>query len=130
MDGRYKLLDFGIVRLAGAATITDSGIVLGSLPYLAPERIKGERGDMRSDLFGLGMVYYAALSGRHPYHGKTDAEMLSAIMLSPAAPLEGLPGTLGPLADLTLNLLEKEPSQRPATATDVLQRVRRMRSTR
>lgn len=127
-DGRYKLLDFGIVRLAGAVTITDSGVVLGSLPYLAPERIRGERGDLRADLYGLGLVYYIALSGRHPHGGGNEAQMLSAIVNQPPVPLTGLPEQAQPLADLALELLQKDPAQRPASAEAVLERVRRMRS--
>ena len=128
VDGRHMLLDFGIVRLAGTVTITDSGIVLGSLPYLAPERIRGERGDLRSDLFGLGMVYYTAMSGLHPFSGKTEALMLSAILTDAPAPLTDIDDSLRPLADLTLELLAKLPEKRLGPASVVLERVQAMGS--
>jgi serine/threonine-protein kinase len=53
-DTSFKICDFGIARLEGASTITGTDTVLGSVPYLAPERLRGQRGDARSDLYALG----------------------------------------------------------------------------
>lgn len=65
-DGRARLTDFGAARLAGLATVTQTGGLVGTIAYLAPELLAGGRGDARSDLYSLGLTLYFALSGRLP----------------------------------------------------------------
>ena len=117
-DGHYKIADFGIARLEDAPTITDSGVVIGSVPYLAPERLRGARGDARSDLFALGAILYEAAAGRRAFAGATEAEAMFAVLNEDPPPLPTSPA-LAPVADLVTRLLSKEPTQRPPSAEAV-----------
>jgi serine/threonine protein kinase len=82
-DGSVKVVDFGIVHLADQ-TITKSGMVLGTLNYLAPEQLNGEGIDRRTDIFSLGVVLYQLLSGRLPFEGASTAETMMKILMQPA----------------------------------------------
>ncbi len=115
-DGSFKIADFGIARLEGASTLTRVGTVMGSLPYLAPERLRGNSGDARADLFALGAIFYEVMSGRRAFGGSTEAEVMHRVMNEPPPPLEVASASLEPLLQLTLRLLAKEPRERPASA--------------
>ena len=65
-DGRARLTDFGAARLDGQATVTQTGALVGTLPYLGPEVLAGKRADARTDVYGLGITLYYALAGRLP----------------------------------------------------------------
>ncbi len=88
-SGEVKLLDFGLARLQGSE-LTRSHSVLGTVSYMAPEQIRGERADARTDLFSLGVVLYELLSGRRAFEGDSFATTLHRI-------LEGAPEPLGKL---------------------------------
>jgi serine/threonine-protein kinase len=118
-DGTYKVADFGIARVEGTATLTATGTVIGSLPYLAPERLRGASGDARSDLFSLGAVLYEALSGRRAFLGASDAEVMYGVLNVEPKPPEVPTASLLPLAALVMKLLAKEPDQRPPSAEAV-----------
>ena len=89
-DGLVKVLDFGLAKQVGGsifegptrsfATIESTSGVSGTLPYMAPEILRGEAADYRSDLWALGVVLYEAASGRLPFEGRTGFEISSAIM--------------------------------------------------
>ena len=79
-DGSYKIADFGIARLEEATTLTEAGVTIGTLAYLAPECLRGHRGDVRADLFALGAVLYEAVSGRRAFPGSTEAEVMYQVM--------------------------------------------------
>ncbi len=85
-DGTVKVVDFGIVHLTNQ-TITRTGIVLGTLAYLAPEQLNGEGIDRRTDIFSLGVVLYQLLSGKLPFEGASTAETMRKILLEPPPPL-------------------------------------------
>jgi eukaryotic-like serine/threonine-protein kinase len=76
--GRALVTDFGIARLAEAAPLTATGQVLGTVYYLSPEQVAGERIDARSDIYSLGVAGFFALSGRFPF----DAQLASAVLLA------------------------------------------------
>src|SRR5207302_1484122 len=97
---RIKVLDFGLAKLADspseleatqAATLTSplttQGQVLGTVPYMAPEQIRGETADARTDLFALGIVLYELAAGRRPFGGPTSADVSSAILRDTPEPL-------------------------------------------
>jgi tetratricopeptide (TPR) repeat protein len=114
-DGSYRIADFGIARLEGATTLTQTGALLGTLRYLAPERVRGAAGDARCDLFALGAILYEALTGRPAFPGDHEAAVLYTIQ-NEDPPAPALPPSLAPLASLVMKLLAKEPSQRPPSA--------------
>ena len=94
-DGRPKVLDFGLARRgagdqgsgAGDETLTQEGAVAGTLAYMAPEVLRGEAADARSDLWALGVMLYQAVAGTLPFRGTTSFEITSAILRDSAAPL-------------------------------------------
>jgi len=138
-DGRVKVLDFGLAKLMRrddaisitAMTVTDDsmdGQVVGTVPYMAPEQLRGEATDGRTDLFALGAVLYELASGRRPFRGTSFAELSSAILRdeppsltshAPEAPVE--------LERIVVRCLQKRPADRWATATDLAQALRDLR---
>ncbi|TDB93669.1 serine/threonine protein kinase [Nonomuraea longispora] len=108
-DGRVVLTDFGIARLEDQATITESGLLIGSPGYIAPERLRGERGGPASDLWSLGATLYAAVEGQAPYSGTSPMTVLRDALTRPPRPPERA-GRLGPVL---MQLLAREPHQRP-----------------
>ena len=94
---RAKVLDFGLARIDGAYTITRAGMVVGSLYYVPPEHLRGDRIDGRADIYALGVSLYEMVTGERPFRGKTLQEMSRAIaggnpvppsLLEPTVPLE------------------------------------------
>jgi serine/threonine-protein kinase len=75
-SGGVKVMDFGIARLLGAARMTRSGRIVGTLEYLAPERVRGKEGDVRSDLYSMGIVLYEMLTGRLPFTSDSDYDLM------------------------------------------------------
>jgi serine/threonine-protein kinase len=84
--GTPKIMDFGLVRL-GDSVMTQAGSVMGSPSYMAPEIVRGEQADARTDVFSAGAVFYELLSGRRPFPGKQMHEVLSAVLSSEPVPL-------------------------------------------
>ena len=130
LDGRVKVLDFGIASLhepepaaidvTEAQTVTSAGTLLGTIGYMAPEQVRGEAADARSDVFALGCVLYEMLTGRRAFERATPAATLAAIMHEEPEP----PGALVPdlpssLARVVMRCLEKEPGERFQSAADV-----------
>ncbi len=121
LEGRVKVLDFGLAKrlasedLAKATTLTqasltEAGAIVGTLAYMAPEQLRGEGADARSDVWALGVVLYEMAAGRRPFRGDTSYELSSAILSQPPAPL---PATVpGPLAAVIERCLGKAPAQR------------------
>jgi tetratricopeptide (TPR) repeat protein len=128
-DGTFKIADFGVARVEGAGTLTATGTVVGSLPYLAPERLRGAAGDARADLFALGAVLYEALTARRAFPGKTDAEVLHVLLNEEPRPPEVPTASLLPLATLVMKLLAKEPAERPPSAAALREALEMVRPT-
>src|SRR5579864_9341954 len=126
-DGLVKVLDFGLAKQVGGsifegttlsfATLHDASSVSGTLPYMAPEILRGEAADYCSDLWALGVVLYEAASGRLPFEGRTGFEISSAIMREIPKPL-GPPVPPG-LWSIIQRCLVKEPIQRYQRASEV-----------
>ena len=89
-DGHAYLTDFGITKQLGGDS-TDTGRVVGTLDYLAPEQIRGDPVDGRTDVYALGCVLYECLAGAPPFRRTTEAEILWAHMQEQPAPLRGYP---------------------------------------
>ena len=88
-DGMVKVVDFGIARIAGTSK-TQTGKVLGTLAYMSPQQIRGERPDARSDIWSLGVVLYELLAYRRPFLGENHAALLLSILQTEPAPLRDL----------------------------------------
>ncbi|GAB2830089.1 hypothetical protein GCM10022221_30940 [Actinocorallia aurea] len=120
-DGRAVLTDFGIATVEGQATLTRSGMLVGSPGHIAPERLRGERPGPPSDLWSLAATLYRAVEGHHPFRGAAPMAVLAAVLTAdPVAPVRA--GDLGPL--LT-RLLARDPRARPTpeVVRAVLERV-------
>ncbi len=133
-SGRIKLLDFGVAVLLPRRTdSTTPSLSLsssaGTIPYMSPEQARAEELDHRTDLFSLGTVLYEMATGRHPFAGRTAADVRAAILGSPPQPSY----TLNPAVPLELDRIiskaqEKDPALRYQTASDLradLQRLKR-----
>ncbi|MGW1998086.1 protein kinase domain-containing protein [Embleya sp. NPDC001921] len=122
-DGVVKILDFGIARFTESTN--GSSKVMGTLAYMPPERFDEQPGDARSDLYSLGCVLHELLTGKVPFAVSGPIAMMNAhLRRAPARPGHDRPGVPAELDDLVVELLAKDPRDRPATADDVQQRLR------
>ncbi|WP_327317311.1 serine/threonine-protein kinase [Streptomyces sp. NBC_01235] len=110
-DGRVLLTDFGIAQIEGDTTITRTGEVVGSVDYLAPERVRGQDPGPSSDLWALGATLYTAVEGRSPFRRTSPLTTLQAVVEEEAAD----PRYAGPLGPVITALLRKDPAVRPDT---------------
>jgi len=126
-DKRHvKILDFGLARtLADQTHLTQSGAIIGTPAYMAPEQAEGLPVDHRCDLFSLGCVLYRMCTGELPFQGKSTMAILSALALhNPAPPNELDPELPAELSALIMRLLAKKPEDRPASAKEVVEELR------
>ncbi|GAA0215017.1 hypothetical protein GCM10009527_008450 [Actinomadura nitritigenes] len=114
-SGRVVLTDFGIAQVEGDATLTQTGLVMGSPAYIPPERAQGERAVPASDLWALGATMYAAVEGRSPYERSDAMASLQAALSEPVPPARNA----GPLGRVLDGLLAREPVNR-MTASQAL----------
>ena len=123
-----KVVDFGIAKAtAAASTLTEAGEVKGKLAYMAPEQLRGAEVDRRADIFSMGTLLYAMTTGRHPFRGDHPSATLRNITTRgsvppPSAHVEDYPSAL---EAVVLKSLKKEPSERFATAHEMLQALER-----
>ncbi|HJU84770.1 MAG TPA: protein kinase [Holophagaceae bacterium] len=127
-DGRRllaKVMDFGVARV-GNSEMTATGMVMGTVSYMAPEYIKSGKPDPRSDLFAVGVMLYEALSGRKPFAGDTTPTILYRIVHEPPEPIdaEALQGVSPSVRAVLERALVKEPDQRFQTAEDFAKALR------
>jgi eukaryotic-like serine/threonine-protein kinase len=122
-DGAVKVLDFGIARALDATGLTHASSVLGSVPYMAPEQARGEPADERSDIYSLGCLLYALLTGLPPFTGELAAIVHQHVNLDPR-PLREENGRVSPaLEALVMAMLAKSPEARPQSAALVRDRL-------
>ncbi|MER6098675.1 serine/threonine-protein kinase [Streptomyces sp. NPDC001728] len=108
-DGRVLITDFGIAAIEGDATITRTGELVGSIDYLAPERVRGGDPGPASDLWSLGATLYTAVEGTSPFRRTSPISTMQAVV----AEEPPYPEKAGPLASVIVALLRKDPDQRP-----------------
>ena len=129
--GTPKILDFGLAGLIGAAhtatVLTQTGAVLGSLPYMAPEQLRGEAGDSRADVYALGALLFEMATGRRPFDKeRPEALMFDILHSAPLAARSLRPELPVELDRLLESCLSKDPSHRPASAGAVAAALRRV----
>ncbi|MEO8194404.1 MAG: protein kinase [Gemmatimonadales bacterium] len=131
--------DFGIAKAISLArtsssgtpdensgfTLTQAGLTIGTPAYMAPEQAAGDAVDPRGDLYAWGVVAYELLAGEHPFAGRTTvAQLIVAQMTELPAPLaEKAPDIPASLADVVMQCLEKQPDKRPASATELVEKL-------
>src|SRR5262245_19494283 len=132
-EGRIKVLDFGLAKLATpdrssdltktetmSAPLSLLGHVVGTVPYMAPEQIRGEAVDARTDLFALGIVLYELVAGKRPFAGNTHADISATILRDrPEALASARRDVPADLDRIVSRCLEKNPRERFQTALDV-----------
>ena len=122
-----KVLDFGLAQMLDThqidalshsrRSLTDEGMIAGTLPYMAPELLRGQRGDQRSDIWALGVLLYEMVAGRRPFTGGTGFEVSAGILHQEPGPLpSNVPAAM---RAIILRCLEKHPGKRYQNAADV-----------
>lgn len=133
-----KLLDFGLAKvsvsggvvegisgLTQTSPLTGTGTIVGTIQYMAPEQLEGSEADARSDIFAFGGVLYQMITGKRPFDGKSQANMIAAIIERTPAPLTSIvPLTPPGLDRLTRKCLEKNPDKRWQSANDLADELR------
>ncbi len=123
--GRVKILDFGLARSSETDTcLTQAGAIVGTPSYMAPEQARGDKLDARADLYSLGVVLYRLATGELPLKGVDTMSMLLALAINEPTPAHVVnPEVPAELSVLIMRLLAKEPSERPASAQDVMRQL-------
>ena len=132
-DGRLKILDFGLAKLAKLQAAADEnatldatpqdtspGVVLGTVGYMSPEQVRGEAADARSDIFALGTILYEMLSGQRAFRRDTSAETMTAILKEDPPEISTASKPIAPAVErIVRRCLEKKPQQRFQSARDL-----------
>jgi serine/threonine-protein kinase len=127
--GHAKVLDFGLAKIAvpgreesafKTLTVTQTGIAMGTLPYMSPEQLHGRRVDHRTDIYSLGAVLYEMATGQGPFVGGSTAELISSILRDTPKPVSGLRAEL-PMAleRIIERCLAKQPAERYASVREL-----------
>jgi len=141
-ENRVKVLDFGLAKLLREASadgpeaptrsmsLTQDGMLMGTIPYMSPEQVEGRAVDHRSDLFSLGVILYEMATGHHPFPGETHAAVMSAILRdTPASVTEQNPELPADLGRIVSHCLQKDPERRYQTAKGLRNELEELRKT-
>jgi serine/threonine-protein kinase len=116
-DGRVKITDFGIARIADQVPLTATGQVMGTVQYLSPEQASGHPASPATDIYSLGIVAYECLAGKRPFTGESQVAIAMAQINEQPPPL---PATVAaPVQNLVMAMIAKKPEERPASAAAV-----------
>lgn len=116
-DGRVKITDFGIARIADQVPLTATGQVMGTVQYLSPEQASGHPASPATDTYSLGIVAYECLAGKRPFTGESQVAIAMAQINEQPAPLP--PTVAVPVQNLVMAMIAKKPEDRPASAAAV-----------
>jgi len=136
---QVKVLDFGLAKVLRDSSIIEAdtasmlsipGMVIGTVPYMSPEQVRGEELDCRSDIFSFGTVLYELLSGRRPFEAKSSAEIISAILTADPPPISrsSLGHSGGAEEELIRKCLEKDAALRYQTMDDLIPDLQQIRA--
>lgn len=124
-DGRVKITDFGIARIADQVPLTATGQVMGTVQYLSPEQASGHSASPTTDIYSLGIVAYEALAGRRPFTGESQVAIAMA-QINDTAP--DLPVTVSePVRNLVYSCIAKNPADRPSSAAHLARAAQALR---
>jgi serine/threonine protein kinase len=137
--GQLKLLDFGLAKIefqtdaatyVSTITQTEIGTVMGTLPYMSPEQLRGEKVDQRTDFFSLGVVLYQLATGKLPFEGKTSIELADSILHANFPSAHKINNSIPPkLSQVISKMLAKNPQSRYQTANEFLAEVGQLKTT-
>lgn len=116
-DGRVKITDFGIARIADQVPLTATGQVMGTVQYLSPEQASGHPASAATDIYSLGIVAYECLAGKRPFTGESQVAIAMAQINEQAPPLP--PTVATPVQNLVFAMIAKKPEDRPSSAAVV-----------
>jgi len=116
-DGRVKITDFGIARIADQVPLTATGQVMGTVQYLSPEQASGHPASPATDIYSLGIVAYECLAGKRPFTGESQVAIAMAQINEQPPPLP--PTVSEPVRNLVMAMIAKKPEDRPASAAAV-----------
>ncbi|MFE2545498.1 Stk1 family PASTA domain-containing Ser/Thr kinase [Actinacidiphila glaucinigra] len=127
-DGRVKVADFGLVRIAGTHTDTSTSGVLGTVSYMAPEQVENLTTDERTDVYACGVLLYEMLTGRKPHRGRTPVQVIHQLVNEDVpAPSAASPGLPPQLDALVAEATARVAARRPADAAELLRRLHSVR---
>src|SRR5260221_13876778 len=124
-----KVLDFGLAKIGAGPgpvplatmTLTEEGVILGTLQYMAPEQLEGREADARTDIFAFGAVVYEMATGHKAFEGKSRASVMAAILERQPPPIASLQSLTPPALDhVVRTCMAKDPDSRRQTAHDVM----------
>jgi eukaryotic-like serine/threonine-protein kinase len=122
-NDQIKLIDFGIAMKEDARRLTFVNVssLLGTPDYISPEQVKGARGDQRSDIYSMGIIFYEMLTGRVPFVGPNPLAVMNERVLNDVKPPRDLNPEISPeLEEILHRALEREPRHRYATASEMM----------
>jgi len=135
--GLVKVLDFGLAKLLESAaatertlTITDANLVAGTLPYMAPEQLRSDPVDARTDIYALGVVLYEMATGKRPFSERTQIRLADDILHKPPPPLKAMnPQAPAELEAIILKCLAKQPEDRYQSVEELARDLRALEVT-
>jgi serine/threonine protein kinase len=120
-DGRAKIMDFGLAKLAGESKLTRTGATVGTVAYMSPEQVQGGEIDAQSDIFSLGVLFYELLADRTPFIADHVMGMMYAIVNTDPEPIQKVRPGLDPgIAAVVMKCLAKVKKERYATMSEVI----------